>query len=236
MSESQARGLHPEGRPRRVRGIAAAAVVVVAVVASLVVWQPWKSPSPKLSLPAQACWGVLTGEDLRPLVGKNGTVTTETNTTTLQDTPQATNSGYRCSVYWKDGKTPLYLGDGPMVILTTADDLRGYQRIDVSSGKAQSLNFGDGNIAWEANTNVDWLNLAIPCSFQDSVAGKSYNGYARIQMDMFPNPSGPPAPTSDVRQADAAIVLKVAKAFAQQYPCTGVTLPANPPTMPPLPS
>lgn len=179
--------------------------------------------------------GVLTADDLRPLVGKNGTMTAETKTSTLQPTPEATNGGYHCSLYWKDGPTKLYLGAGPMIALSTASDLRQTQAVDASTGKLRSLSFGAGNIAWEADTNVQWLNLAIPCTFRDPVSGQSSNGYARVWMDMAPNPGGPPTPTSEVRQADAGIVLKLAKAFTQQYPCGGDTLPPDAPSIPPYP-
>ncbi len=221
----------PARRRRRLLGMAAAAVLVAAVV-PLVVRQPWQTVT---KLPAHACWGVLTADDLRPLAAKGGgTMTAETSTSTLQPTTQAPKDGYLCKLTWHGGQVAHYLAFGPRIDLYTASELRQDQELD-ALGKVQPLSFGAGNVAWQAVGTIDTLNLAIPCAIRDLSSGQLSDGYARVRMDAAPDISGAPAPPSDVRQAEAGIVLKLAKALAQQYPCSGDTLPTLAPSIPPYP-
>lgn len=220
-----------DSRRRRRRTLAAAVVVLVAaIVAAMLWWQPWRT----VTLPAHACWGVLTADDLRPLAGQDGTMTAATNTTTLLPALQATNGGYICSMSWQGGQAPHYLGGGPRIALYTADELRQAQAEDASRGEVRSLSFGAGNIAWQAAGDYS-LNLAIPCTFRDPFSGRTADGYARVSADASLRPGDYPAPPSDVRQADARIVLKLARAFVEQFPCTAARLPENAPPIPAFP-
>ncbi|MEU4298531.1 hypothetical protein AB0F92_23285 [Kitasatospora aureofaciens] len=223
-------GLRPGRRRFRARAGIAAAVVLVAVGVTLLVRQPWQ---PVTHLPAQACWGVLDADDLRPLAGGgNGTLTAATTTPTLQPGQSAGGAGYHCELAWHGGSAPTYLGNGPTIALHTESQLTQARALDASRGAVRPLSFGSGNTAWQAAEGYS-LDLAIPCGFRDPYTGQSATGYARISIDAAGNPSFPPAPPpAEVRQADARIVLKLAKAFAQQYPCTGVTLPTDPPPVP----
>ncbi|MBF9073696.1 hypothetical protein [Streptacidiphilus fuscans] len=233
----------PTRRRRRLPFVVAALAVVVAAAVVLAV-RPWQTVT---NLPAQACWGVLTADDLRPLAGQSGgTMSAATTTTSLQPASQATDGGYHCVLSWQGGQAPANLGNGPTIALYTAAQLHQAQALDASRGAVQPLSFGGGTgtsggtgsgtntglIAWQAAYGYT-LDLAFPCTYHDPFSGQVTHGYARVSVDAAANPSGDsPAPPSDVRQADAGIVLKLAKAFAQQYPCGGVTLPAVAPSVP----
>ncbi|PYC80240.1 hypothetical protein C7C46_13205 [Streptomyces tateyamensis] len=112
-------------------------------------------------------------------------------------------------------------------------DLQTSRKVDESLGKVQPLAFGDGNLAWEVAGNDYFVKLGIPCTFQDS-AGQPAKGYAVVSLHTVYR-LGAPVPPTDLRQAEATMVLKVAKLFAQQYPCPGVTLPDRAPILPDFP-
>jgi hypothetical protein len=231
MSTTTLPSAPPAGRRRRLRTLTAlAAVLLLAAVAAVLWWRPWRT----VTLPAHACWGVLTAGDLRPLAGPDGTMTAATNTSTLQPATQATNGGYLCPLSWQGGQTPHYLGGGPKIALYTAAELRRARAADASRGAVRSLSLGPGNIAWQAAGDYS-LSLAVPCTFRDPFSGQSADGYARVSIDATPSPRGYPAPPGEVRQADAQIVLKLAKAFVEQYPCTAARLPASTPSIPAYP-
>ncbi|MEY9938501.1 hypothetical protein [Streptacidiphilus sp. MAP5-3] len=228
----------PTHRRRRLPLVVAAVVVVVAAAVVVLAVRPWQTVT---NLPPQACWGVLTADDLRPLAGQGGgTLSAATDTTTLQPASQATNGGYHCVLSWQGGQTPRYLGSGPTIALYTAAQLRQAQALDASRGAVRSLPFGTGTgggiIAWQASYGYS-IDLAFPCTYHDSFSGQVDHGYARVSVNAAVDPGASPAPPpGHVRQADAGIVLKLAKAFTQQYPCGGVRLPASAPSIPAYPS
>ncbi|WP_042379446.1 hypothetical protein [Streptacidiphilus melanogenes] len=190
------------------------AVVVVTSVAAAVVglwWKPWQS----MSLPQNACWGILNESDVRPLVGADGTVSEARDRASIADglkDSAGTPSG--CGIEWNG--SPVLTS-----MVFPGNDLSvQQQRAGLIEG-TQPINLGTGIVLFRG-----WSGAVI--SFLcDGLKDGNNHGFVSVRAGSAHGPI-----TGAVRDDYANIALKLAKAASAQGSCANK--PAFPASVPSL--
>ncbi|MFF1904366.1 hypothetical protein [Kitasatospora sp. NPDC058218] len=204
-------------RPRQIG--AAAALALVLAAAGLLQWKPWQS----VDLPDSACWGLLTHDQVRPLVGDDGKGTEWSTGGDLSGkTPDVT-----CAIAWQPK------GGEPAVQIEVRQENEGEHRSGledltrkVSGGQARQLDFGSGTDAWLRLGFFPTVLLRCDGRHQ----AKPDAVYRRIDISGDLTLSG----LSDQERAQAFVDLahRTAQEIVRQEGCTEVHLPDRAPTVP----
>ncbi|MGF1425102.1 hypothetical protein [Kitasatospora sp. LaBMicrA B282] len=205
---------------RRRRWAGAIAAVLVAAGVTAFWWKPWQS----VVLPQSACWSVLGPDDLRPLVGTNGTAVDHSGAEIVTPMTAGLGSGQSyCAVRWA----------GDSVLEATVQPSRnGLAMSGVQSRGGHALDFGPDAQGW-IDDQHDILEFYLRCDFQVPAewADGPATPYVWITIDGAPEDSQ--YSLTRVRQAYADIALKIARTVVTQYQCTNpVHLADKAPTVP----
>ncbi|MDH6131814.1 hypothetical protein P3T37_001188 [Kitasatospora sp. MAA4] len=197
------------------------ATVLVAAGVTTFWWKPWQS----VVLPQSACWSALGPDDLRPLVGTNGTAVAYSGGG-LETPMTAADPDMKdwCTVRWAGGPVlDVNVNTTPNGISKAEDQARGWRTLDF--GPDAQGRFEDPN---------DILVVVLRCDYPlpADKADEPADPYVLINIDGDPKESQ--YSRTRVRQAYADIALKIARTAVTQYPCTNsVHLADKAPTVPP---
>ncbi|MFC5907241.1 hypothetical protein [Streptacidiphilus monticola] len=199
----------------RTRPVLAAATAALAGVADAVGlwWKPWQSAD----LPGSACWGLLTAADLKPLAGADGKASTSTLHTATSGLERGGTAG-QCLVWWNRDRTLLNVST------------RAVPKSSVGGASPVApVTLGPGIVLYPER---DAVEVYFRCD-GTTVPGASY---AEVGVDHGPYPLiGNGDAPEKVRQAYAAVALKVSRAVARQLPCGNpLAFPDAAPALPPL--
>ncbi|MFJ3792143.1 hypothetical protein [Kitasatospora sp. NPDC090091] len=197
----------------------ASALVLVLAVAGLWQWKPWQS----VDLPASSCWGLLTRDQVRPLVGDDGKGTEwSTGGDLSARTPDVT-----CAIAWQPK------GGVAAVEVKVRQENESSHRSVVeeltrksTSGEAKPLRFGDGTEAW---LRLGFFpTVLIRCDSHHQAQPDAV--YRRIEVSGDLTLSD----LSDQKRAQAFVDLahRTAKEIVRQEGCTDVHLADQAPTVP----
>ncbi|MCC9306847.1 hypothetical protein LN042_06965 [Kitasatospora sp. RB6PN24] len=207
---------------RRLWAGAVAAVLVAAGVTAFC-WKPWQS----VVLPQSACWSALGPDDLRPLVGTNGTAVALTGSVVHAPlTADIASQMESCGVRW---------AGGPVLEVNVKPSVDGLSMSGFNATGYRALDFGPDGQA-RIDDRYDTLNFYLRCDLQIPVdrADQPASPFVWISIDGDPRQSQ--YSRTRVRQAYADIALKLARTVATQYQCANtVHLADKAPTVPPAP-
>ncbi|MDH6114345.1 hypothetical protein P3T36_000746 [Kitasatospora sp. MAP12-15] len=208
------------GTRRRLWTGAVAAVLVAAGVTAFW-WKPWQS----VVLPQAACWSALGPDDLRPLVGTNGTAVALSGSSVRAPlTAFGAAQMESCGVRW---------AGGPVLEVDVKPSVDGRTMSGSYATGYRALDFGpDGQ--GRIDDKYDTLEFYLRCDFKARVdmASDPATPYVLITIDGDPKESQ--YSRTRVRQAYADIALKLARTAVTQYQCTNsVHLADKAPTVPP---
>ncbi|MFC5661394.1 hypothetical protein ACFP3U_00200 [Kitasatospora misakiensis] len=212
----------PPPRRSRVRPwhAAVALVMTAAVGGGLWAWKPWQS----VEVPTSACWGLLTGDQIRPLVGADGRA--------QEHTPRGDLSGrseqVSCGVTWSP------TGDDFAVRIQVRQLMESSAQSQTRSMTA-AVAAGDGTKVLDLGTGTSaWLHLGsrpvvlFRCDSDRQAHPEDVYREVAVSGDIWL--SGRPA--RDVAQDYTELALRTAKEVVRQEGCPDVRLAEQAPAVP----
>ncbi|RKT19556.1 hypothetical protein BX285_4023 [Streptomyces sp. 1114.5] len=212
----------PPRRPSRVRPwhAAVALVVAAAVGGGLYVWKPWQS----VDVPASACWGLLTGDQIRPLVGADGQAHEISSGGDLSGGSQTV----RCGVAWRpaSGEFAVEIEVTQVLESTYQSEVRSMTSAVAANNGTTTLDLGTGTSGWIYRGAAP--RVLFRCdSHRQSPAD---NVYREIVVSGATTLSG--RPTREVVQDYADLALRTAREVVRQEGCPDVHLVERAPVVP----
>ncbi|MDH6112860.1 hypothetical protein P3T36_002578 [Kitasatospora sp. MAP12-15] len=200
------------------------AVLVVGAVVTGAWWKPWQS----VKLPQSACWGALTKGDYKMLAGDDGTALLST-LGSIDGPYPGSYPTQQCDLSWNTSHHPILT-----VSITPTTQNKAPKQIQLlDGGAAEPVDFGADAAGWIGTGSASVVDLYLTCDYRQAASLDIFvEPYVEITVAAGAGGITSASPV-EVRQAIAAISLKLAKAVVQRIPCSNaVRLADHVPSVP----